>query len=190
MEIRAVHTLASSEPAPLHPGQWFERTFDFEHLSVSPAGLIERLRYTPLRLAEQTRQLSAEQRTAKPEGQWSVQENVGHLLDLEPLWLGRVQDTLAGQTNMRPADLQNRKTHEANHNTASLQELLGAFAAERQKLVRLCEANHPVLSTAWALHPRLQTPMRIIDLMYFVAEHDDHHIATIRYLLSRLAQGS
>jgi len=34
-----------------------------------------------------------------------------------------------------------------------------------------------------SLHPRLKTPMRIVDLAYFVAEHDDHHIAAIREIL-------
>lgn len=32
------------------------------------------------------------------------------------------------------------------------------------------------------LHPRLKTPMRMIDLANFVAEHDDHHLASIREL--------
>lgn len=38
-----------------------------------------------------------------------------------------------------------------------------------------------------ALHPRLKTPMRVIDLAYFVAEHDDHHLSRVRELLTTLA---
>jgi hypothetical protein len=34
-----------------------------------------------------------------------------------------------------------------------------------------------------SVHPRLQQPMRLIDALYFVAEHDDHHIARISGLL-------
>jgi hypothetical protein len=34
-------------------------------------------------------------------------------------------------------------------------------------------------------HPRLQTPMRLIDHLYFVAEHDDHHLARIWELADR-----
>ena len=37
--------------------------------------------------------------------------------------------------------------------------------------------------TRTALHPRLLTPMRVIDLCFFVAEHDDHHLARIWELL-------
>jgi hypothetical protein len=31
-------------------------------------------------------------------------------------------------------------------------------------------------------HPRPGTPMRLIDLAYFVAEHDDHDLARLREL--------
>jgi hypothetical protein len=38
-----------------------------------------------------------------------------------------------------------------------------------------------------SLHPRLEQPMRVIDHALFVAEHDDHHLATITSLLRTLA---
>jgi hypothetical protein len=31
-------------------------------------------------------------------------------------------------------------------------------------------------------HPRLGTSMRLIDLAFFVAEHDDHHLVRLREL--------
>ena len=33
-----------------------------------------------------------------------------------------------------------------------------------------------------ALHPRLRQPMSVVDLCFFVAEHDDHHLRTIKEL--------
>jgi hypothetical protein len=33
------------------------------------------------------------------------------------------------------------------------------------------------------MHPRLKQPMRLVDHLFFVAEHDDHHLALIRELL-------
>jgi len=33
-------------------------------------------------------------------------------------------------------------------------------------------------------HPRLKTPMRLVDHLYFVAEHDDHHLARIWELVN------
>jgi len=38
----------------------------------------------------------------------------------------------------------------------------------------------------YALHPRLKTPMRTMDLFLFVAEHDDHHLAQISKLNKQL----
>jgi hypothetical protein len=33
------------------------------------------------------------------------------------------------------------------------------------------------------LHPRLKQTMRLVDHLYFVAEHDDHHLAHILELV-------
>jgi hypothetical protein len=33
-----------------------------------------------------------------------------------------------------------------------------------------------------ALHPRLQMEIRVLDLAFFIAEHDDHHLARISEL--------
>ena len=36
-----------------------------------------------------------------------------------------------------------------------------------------------------ALHPRLNVRIRILDLVFFIAEHDDHHLARISELIRR-----
>ena len=33
-----------------------------------------------------------------------------------------------------------------------------------------------------ALHPRLNQPMRVVDMAFFTAEHDDHHLARMTEL--------
>ena len=108
---------------------------------------------------------------------WSIQENIGHLLDLEPLWAGRIDDILAGVETMREADLTNRKTHEANHHGTNVDTLAGAFREARHWLVaRLGELDADDFARS-ANHPRLRQPMRIVDLCLFVADHDDYHLA-------------
>ena len=64
----------------------------------------------------------------KPQGKWSAQEHAGHLLDLEPLWLARVEDYVAGSAQLTVTDLQNRKTDEANHNARPLEQILASSA--------------------------------------------------------------
>ena len=84
---------------------------------------------------------------------------------------------------MRPADLENRKTHEADHNQRSLDQLLSEFRAARMATVVKVESHLGDLAKRSALHPRLQQPMTVVDLLYFVAEHDDHHLARISEIL-------
>src|SRR5207245_1690137 len=113
----------------------------------------------------------------------SIQENIGHLVDLEPLWLRRAQQLFAGASELVAADLTNRGTHEANHNARRLPDLLADFRTARAQFVQLLTRADDAAAVRSALHPRLHTPMRLIDLALFVAEHDDHHLAAITELL-------
>lgn len=168
---------------------WFERAFSFDLPLWRFPLLVERLRGTPARVEEFFRDLPPACRTRHRGGAWSIQENLGHLLDLEPLWLGRVDDLLAGRPRLREADLTNRKTHEAGHDAAATADLLRAFRAARRDLVGALEAAGEAAAGRAALHPRLEQPMRLIDLVYFVAEHDDHHLARMRDLRRAFAAG-
>jgi len=67
--------------------QWLQRSFDFALPASRFPSLLERLRGTPARLDERTRDVAAERLTRAHPGRWSAQENIGHLLDLERLWL-------------------------------------------------------------------------------------------------------
>jgi hypothetical protein len=66
-----------------------------------------------------------------------------------------------------------------------LPKLLAAFRSARQQLVRLMARADNATIVRAGLHPRLKTPMRMIDLAQFVAEHDDHHLAAITLLRER-----
>lgn len=166
--------------------RWFERPFSRGLAAEELPAIIERLRTTPLRLAELTRGVSKERLTRQFDGTWSIQENVGHLLDLEPLWTGRLDDFLDGAATLRPTDLNNRKTAEANHNAQSLDSLVAAFRDARFAFVMRLETLSPSELELTALHPRLQQPMTVTDHCYFVAEHDDHHLTRITELLEKV----
>ena len=162
--------------------KWFERSFDFT-LPVSRfPSVLERLRGTPARLAERVGELPAEALTRIQSGRWSVQENIGHLVDLEPLWLQRARQIFASEPELALADLSNRRTHEANHNARRLADLLAEFRRHRGQFVQLLGTADASVMARSAIHPRLRTPMRLIDLAVFVAEHDDHHLAAITEL--------
>jgi uncharacterized damage-inducible protein DinB len=79
--------------------------------------------------------------------------------------------------------MSNRKTYEAAHNEHDAADILSAFRREREEMVRRLDAYDEEFVARTALHPRLQTPMRVIDLVYFIAEHDDHHLASISEII-------
>ena len=73
--------------------------------------------------------------------------------------------------------MQNTKTHNANHNAKPISELLASFRAVRLETVAMLENVDEKIVFRTVLHPRLKTPMRMMDSFLFTAEHDDHHLA-------------
>lgn len=166
-------------------GIWFERKFEFTFPVELHPNLCARLRGTPARLEELVRDVSLETLTKKTGDKWSAQEHAGHLLDLEPLWLTRVADFLKGGSELTVADLTNRKTHEANHNDRAVSAIVDDFRIARRQLVERVETLDPALISRTMLHPRLKQPMRLVDHLFFVGEHDDHHLARMWELIFR-----
>jgi uncharacterized damage-inducible protein DinB len=162
---------------------WFERKFEFSFSLDLLPNLRARLRGTPARLEETLRGRAREILIAKPQGKWSAQEHAGHLLDLESLWLARLEDYVATRSELTPADLTNRKTDEANHNTLPPEPLLAEFRAAREMLLTRVDELDASRFGRTLPHPRLKTPMRLLDHLYFIAEHDDHHLARIWELI-------
>lgn len=169
---------------------WLQREFAFN----LPVGMfpyvVERLRGAPPRAADRVRSLPREVLTRREGDDWSIQENIGHLLDLEALWLGRLDDFEAGLSVLRAADMTNRKTHEADHNSRSIDELLEAFRAEREKLVRRLETYDEAFVARAVIHPRLEKEMRVLDLALFTAEHDDYHLAIVSELMRKFSSAT
>jgi uncharacterized damage-inducible protein DinB len=166
---------------------WIERVFEFDLAVEQHTELVQRLARTPDRLEELTDSLRAEQLVFRPDGGWSIQENVGHLLDLETLFMGRLDDYEAGVDELRPADMSNRATDAAGHNDRDIHELLSEFGQVRARLVkRLAKLPAEAFSRS-AFHRRLNVKMRLVDMCYFQAEHDEHHMAKIERLREQVA---
>ncbi len=79
--------------------------------------------------------------------------------------------------------MKNKKTEADGHNTRPLEGLLHEFRETRMHFInRLSDADDETVAFV-SLHPRLNQPMRLVDMAFFVAEHDDHHLAVIRKLI-------
>ena len=167
--------------------KWTDRTFQFTFpVEVFPE-MIERLRVTPARLEDRVKFVAPEILTRRDGERWSIQENAGHLLDLETLVSGRLDEYLAGGATLHAADMSNRKTYIAEHNQLAMQTILSGFRSRRSELVDRLDALTLDQFAATAHHPRLDVPMRLVDMLYFQAEHDDFHLARISELMKLLA---
>lgn len=160
---------------------WFERRFPpIEDNGLLPT-ILERLDGTAPRLRSL---LAGIERASPVDSGWSIAQEVGHLIDLEPLWLHRAHEIMRGEAVLAAADLSNRATHEGDHDQWPVPQLVERFEHARRALVSALRGAGDDDLERSARHPRLGTPMRLIDLAYFVAEHDDHHLARLRELTS------
>ena len=163
---------------------WFQRSFHFDF----PVGLFpvifSRLEGSIFRLYNLLSNADDELCSQNTNG-WSVKEHLGHLWDLEELWWKRLNDFFLNKPVLTAADLTNKKTQEAGHNEKTLQQLLEQFTMERQKILEAVYGFDEEMMARTSLHPRLNQSMRLIDSLFFVAEHDDHHISAISNLLRK-----
>jgi hypothetical protein len=167
--------------------RWFDRSFVLGLPHTAAPRLFDRLRSAADRLQQALLGTPVPVRIHRRDGRWSIQEHAGHLLDLEPLGELRLNDFEAGAAVLHPADVENRKTHDARHNERDGSEIAAGFRAARSALVARLENMRAADLSRVALHPRLQQPMSVVDFCFFIAEHDDHHLAAIAELSDSLS---
>jgi len=172
-----------SETVFMKRTNWFDRQFPRIHDNGLMPGLIERLEGTPARLLNKLKIAPESASRLGSNHAWSLKKEVGHLLDLEPLWYIRLNEIKRGEKELLAADLTNRKTFETAHDESSFEKLVHDFSIERFKLVSLFRGLTDAEMENISVHPRLKTNMRAVDMAWFVAEHDDHHLAQIQLLM-------
>lgn len=164
---------------------WTQREFNFNQpIGVFPV-IVERLRGTPARASEIIAGVSEEVLSNRVNGKWAAKEHLGHLLDLDALDQTRLQEFLERVPSLSPADPSNRATEQARHRETPIQDLLRRMRTGRLALVSKLEQLTEDQVAIAALHPRLQKRMRLVDWAWFVAEHDDHHLAQARRCVSQ-----
>ncbi|MFN0276029.1 MAG: DinB family protein [Chitinophagales bacterium] len=165
---------------------WTLRTFNFNFPAELFPVILARLQGAFARIKFITDDLSKEKLIYRPEGKWSIQQHIGHLIDLEELHTQRIYDFREGKAMLSAWDGKNEKTELANHNEKNISILLREFNNVRNHFVTELEKFSDPELIKTSIHPRLQKPMRVVDMAFFVAEHDDHHIAKMMELKSSL----
>ena len=161
---------------------WLEKQFDFDFPASKYVEFLQFLRETPIKIEALVINLPKEVLTRRDEGSWSIQENVGHFLTAESLFLGRLDDYENDVPVLRPARFENKPTDKANFNEKDIQWILDEFRAQRKTYINRLDALEPEDFEKAILHPRLNQPMRLCDMLLFHAEHDGHHLTRIAEL--------
>lgn len=168
--------------------KWFDRKFDFNFGVEQFSDLLERLRKSSSKFLEATYKISEQDLNYKSDGKWSIKEHIGHLYILEPLWQKRFSEIKENKKELSPADLNNTATDNALFNQCSVEKIIDNFRQERNNTIQLLNSFNEQDFLNSVYHPRLQQAMRIIDLMYFVAEHDAHHLKSIQNSITSIQQ--
>jgi DinB superfamily len=165
---------------------WLDRKFVFDLPTGTFPTLLDRLRGTPARAEALVTGLPERLLAMRVNEKWSAKEHLAHLDDLTPLDDRRLNEFLNHVPVLSAADVENRSTETAYHRTVPVRDIIQKLTVSRETLVRRLEVLNEEQVRIIAIHPRLGVPMRLVDWVYFVAEHDDHHLAEARRTIAIL----
>jgi hypothetical protein len=160
--------------------EWFQRTFTFGLQEGMLPFCIERLEGTLPRIQKKVQNVADEVLSNKFNGKWSVKENIAHLAEVDEIALRRIDEMIQGISPMSPAVIQPGR----NYNVWPIKEVIEFFSSARDRNLQ----KYKILTSAQlrnaSLHPRLKVQMTPVDLAWFDAEHDDHHLVRIGEIIS------
>lgn len=163
---------------------WFDRQFTFGFSEGMLPFFLERLEGSIVRIEAKLKGLGEDLLSLQADSKWSIKENVGHLADANGITTKRIEEIMTGVSPMSRADLQTQR----DYNKLSAKEVLSYFKEVRTKnLERLAGLSDVELKKS-SLHPRLNVQMNAVDLAYFDAEHDDHHMVRINEIKAALVK--
>ncbi len=162
---------------------WLNYQWRFDFPVGMFRAIVERARGTPARLEEAARGISPDRLARRPGDAWSAQEHAGHLISVERLWHARLEEYARGEATLTAADMENHLTNESRYNERPIAAILEEFRHARSATVNILDGLDLEAAARVALHPRLNRPMRLVDLAFFAAEHDDHHLAIVHVLV-------
>ena len=160
------------------------KTFEFDFPAGDYLRLLEGLAEAPGKLEHLLEDLPPDVLVRKLDDGWSIQENAGHLADVEEVFTGRLDDYDGGLKTLRAADMSNKKTERARYNEMAVDDIISRFRKVRREYLTRLMTKPPEYFDTVSLHPRLEKPMRVVDQLQFQAEHDAHHLATIEALIA------
>jgi hypothetical protein len=161
--------------------QWFERVFTFGLPKRMLPFYIERLEGTIHRIEAKVKNVSEAILSNRLDDKWSVKENIGHLAEVDEIANGRIDQMIAGISPLLPAVFEPKPYHEL-----PIREVLNVFRDSRTRNIKRYKSLSSSELEKTSLHPRLKVMISPVDLAWFDAEHDDHHLVRTNEILSIL----
>lgn len=169
-------------PLPLTP--WSERQLRFGRGMEELPVLLERVLGTPARLAQLTVHEPLERLSLRRQGRWCVLEHIGHMVHLQDRMDERVDDFAAQRACLCRIDLAGQEAILAGYSSRALGDILEEFRLKRIYFAERVLQLDPGALRHRAQHPCRNETMSVADMVLYLAEHDDHHLALMRRLLS------
>jgi hypothetical protein len=157
---------------------WFERDLKFGYSSEMLPFFLERLSGTIIRLEAKTKGILDDVLSAKRDGKWSIKQNIGHLAEVDAIANKRMDEMTTGVAVMSPAVFEPQ-----DYNPWPIEKVLELFKINRNLNLKKYQTLSESDSKKSSLHPRLRVQMTPVDLAWFDAEHDDHHLVKINEIL-------
>lgn len=160
---------------------WFERNLKFGYGPELLPFFLERLQGSPLRAEAKVRGIDDAILSTQLDGKWSIKQQIGHLAEVDGIANKRMDEIVQGIDVMSPAVFEPQ-----DYNPWPIEKVLSLFWVSRAENLEKYKSLVTADLSKSSLHPRLKMPMTPVDLAWFDAEHDDHHLVKINEILFQL----
>jgi hypothetical protein len=157
---------------------WFERNLEFGKPKEMLPFYLERLEGTIARIQGKVKGLNENILSEKFNGKWSIKQQIGHLAEVDQIANKRLDEMMAGISPMSPAVFEPQ-----DYNPWPIEKVIEFFKNGRLKNLQKYNSLADADLRKSSLHPRLKVQMTPIDLAWFDAEHDDHHLVKISEII-------
>ncbi len=163
--------------------RWFDRKMTFGLPKEMLPFYLERLEGTLPRIERKVEGLDDAMLSARIDGAWSIKQHIGHLAEVDRIANTRIREMLNGAEVLSPAVFEPQ-----DYNPWPIGQVLAFFRNVRHENIATYQsiAEGDLLKSS--RHPRLGVPMTPVDLAWFDAEHDDHHLVKINEIIFTLTK--
>lgn len=157
---------------------WFERDLKFGKPVELLPYFLERLEGSIYRVEQKVKNIDDAFLSKRFAGKWSIKENIGHLAEVDEIGNKRLDEMVQGVPILSPAVFEPQ-----DYNPWPIEKVLEFFKTTRLSNLKKYDKISASDLLKSSLHPRLKVQMTPVDLAWFDAEHDDHHLVKITNIL-------